>query len=271
MPLSIRLFVIALVSFSPFFLCVGVWGAELLRYAGATTLQRDFMLDATHRFGAAHDVSFQIEGGNSGAGIKALSAGLIDMAGSGRFLTKKEKASGLVEYQLGWDPLVVVVHDTNTVENVSREDLRRMLVGAIRNWNEVGGRDLPMLQVAAPQGSGVHEAVENLLLDDQQPLSPQTIVSLVVADADRNVALLPAAFTVTSMSMVDVEKVKVVKIDGLLPDRQTVATGTYSLVKPLLLVTRGKPKGTLALFVNFSKSPEGQAIIAKKFFPMTDK
>jgi len=271
MPLSIRLFVIALLSFSPFSLCSEVLGDDLLRYAGATTLQRDFMLDAAHRFGGAHNVRFLIEGGNSDAGIKALSAGSIDVAGSGRFLTKKEKAAGLVENQLGWDPLVVVVHATNAVENVSRADLRRMLLGTVRNWNEVGGRDLPVLQVAAPKGSGVHDAVENLLLDDQLHLSSQAIVSLVVADADRNVALLPAAFTVTSMSMVDVEKVKVIKVDGLLPDRQTVAAGTYSLIKPLLLVTRGKPQGTLALFVKFSQSPEGQAIIAKKFFPMTDK
>lgn len=228
------------------------------------------MLEASHRFSAVNNVKFEIEGGNSDAGLKALSAGTIDLAGSGRFLTNQEKAAGLVEHRLGWDPLVVVVHATNPLENISKEDLRRILLGAFRNWNQLGGRDLPILQVAAPQGSGVHDAVEKLLLDDQH-LSSQAIVSLVVADADRNVALLPAAFTVTSMSMVDVDKVKIVKIDGVLPNRQNVAGGAYPLIKPLLLVTRGQPHGKLALFVNFAKSPEGQAIIAKKFFPMTPK
>lgn len=270
MAVAVRLFVIACACSAPLFLCGGVQGADILRYAGATTLQRDFMLDAAHRFGAANNVKFAIEGGNSDAGIKALSAGAADLAGSGRFLTKQEKAAGLVEHRLGWDPLVVVVHATNPVENVSREDLRRMLLGAVCNWNQVGGRDLPILQVAAPQGSGVHDAIEKLLLDDAQ-LSPQAIVSLVVADADRNVAILPAAFTVTSMSMVDVDKVKVIKIDGVLPNRHNVAAGAYPLIKPLLLVTRGKPAGKLALFINFAKSAEGQAIIAKKFYPMTNK
>ena len=264
----VRLFAVAFLSFPLLFLCGGASGAEILRYAGATTLQRDFMPEAAHLFGAVNNVKFDIEGGNSAAGIKALSAGAIDIAGSGRFLTKEEKASGLVEHSLGWDSLVVVVHVTNPVENVSKEDLRRMLLGTVVNWNQVGGRDLPVLQVAAPPGSGVRDAVENLLLSDQ-PLSTQAIVSMVVADADRNVALLPAAFTVTSKSMVDVDKVKVIKVDGLLPSRENAAT--YPLVKPLLLVTRGKPEGNLALFIKFAKGPEGQAIIAKKFFPITYK
>jgi phosphate transport system substrate-binding protein len=243
-------------------------GAEVYRYAGATTLQRDFMLEAAHKFGATHNVRFELEGGNSNAGIKALSAGGIDLAGSGRFLTGKEKAAGLVEYLVGWDPLVVVVHSSNPIENVSSEDLRRMLLGTVINWNQIGGRDLPLVQVAAPPGSGVHDAVEQFLLKKEQHISSQAIISLVVADADKNVSLLPAGFTVTSRSMVDAARIKIVKVDGFLPDRATVASGQYPLIKPLLLVTKGKARGALDLFVNFAKSPEGQTIIAKKFIPL---
>jgi len=264
------LVVTAFALFLPLFLAGHAVGAEILRYAGATTLQRDFMLEASNRFGAVNDVRFVLEGGNSGAGIKALSTGTIDLAGSGRFLTPQEKAADLVEHLVGWDPLVVVVHATNSIENVSSEDLRRMLLGTVRNWNQLGGRDLPLVQVAAPSGSGVHEAVEQHILANQR-ISSQAIVSPVVADADKNVSLLPAGFTVTSLSMVDVARVKVIKVDGLTPNRETLSAGHYPLVKPLLLVTRGKAKGKLALFVNFAKSPEGQAIIAKKFIPLTDK
>ena len=270
MPVSPRFFVvIAIACCLPLFLDGRVAGSELLRYAGATTLQRDFMLDASRRFATVHDVRFQLEGGNSSAGLKALSAGAIDLAGSGRFLTAKEKKMGLVEHLIGWDPLVVVVHATNPIENVRSEDLRRMLLGSVRNWKQLGGRDLPLLQVAAAPGSGVHEAVD-IFLHNEQHVTPQSIVSPVVADADRKVALLPAGFTVTSMSMVEAAQVKVIKVDGLLPNRQNVMAGEYPLLKPLLLVTRGKAKGTLALLVNFAKSPEGQALIAKKFVPLAD-
>lgn len=245
--------------------------AETYRYAGATTLQRDFMLEAVNKFGSTHNVRFELEGGNSNAGIKALSAGGIDLAGSGRFLTNQEKAAGLVEYLVGWDPLVVVVHSSNPIENVNSEDLRRMLMGTVFNWNQLGGRDLPLVQVAAPPGSGVHDVVEQFLQEEGEHISSQAVVSLVVADADKNVSLLPAGFTVTSQSMVDADRIKVIKIDGLLPDRVAVISGQYPLIKPLLLVTKGKARGTLALFVNFAKSPEGQSIIAKKFVPLAEK
>lgn len=262
--------VIAFACFFPLFMGESAVGSEIFRYAGATTLQRDFMREASNRFGTAHDVRFELAGGNSSAGIKALSAGVIELAGSGRFLTPQEKGVGLVEHLIGWDPLVVVVHVTNPIENVSSEDLRRMILGTFINWNQIGGRDLPLFQVAAPLGSEVYEAVEQFLFTGQQ-ISSRAIVNPVVADADKNVSLLPAGFTVTSMSMVDVDRVKLVKIDGFSPNRQTAKTGEYPLIKPLLLVTRGKVKGSLELFINFAKSPEGQAIIAKKFVPLADK
>ncbi len=261
--------VIAFVCFFPLLPGESAGASEVFRYAGATTLQQDFMRAASHRFATVHDVRFELEGGSSNAGIKALSTGAIDLAGSGRFLTAQEKRAGLVEHLIGWDPLVVVVHVTNPIENVSSEDLRRMILGTVINWNQIGGRDLPLLQVAAPQGSGVHEAVKQFLFSGQQ-ISSRAIVSPVVADADKNVTLLPAGFTVTSMSMVDADRVKVIRVDGFSPYCQAVKTGEYPLIKPLLLVTRGKVKGALELFVNFAKSPEGQAIIAKQFVPLAN-
>lgn len=262
--------VTAIACVFPFLQAGSAAGGEVLRYAGATTLQRNFMDEAATRFAAAQDVRFEIEGGNSNAGILTLAAGGADLAGSGRFLTDKEKTAGLVEHLIAWDPLVLVVHEANPVEDVSSDMLRRMILGTVINWKELGGRDLPLLQVGAPQGTGVHSAVEQFLREGQH-ISPRAIISLVVADADKNVSLLPAGFTVTSLSMVDADRVKIVRVDGKIPSRESISAGEYPLIKPLLLITRGKPAGALALFVNFAGSPEGQKILEKKFIPLAYK
>src|SRR5512135_2028410 len=78
---------------------------ELLRYAGATTLQHSFMPEAARIFQGDTGVRIQIEGGNTNPGIKALLAGEVDMAGAGRHLTAEEKKQGLIEHFLGWDTL----------------------------------------------------------------------------------------------------------------------------------------------------------------------
>lgn len=242
--------------------------AEGLRYAGATTLQRDFMPEATRQFEKEFGVPITISGGNTKAGLQALLDGSADLAGSGRFLTAAEKASGLVETLIGWDALTVVVHATNPIENLTMEQLQRLASGKITNWREVGGRDLPVLFVVAPSGSGMRDAVERLVLQGGT-ISSRAIICMVVADADLQVAQLPAGFTILSNSMVDAENLKKVRLSGELPTAQSVAAKRYPLVKPLLLVSKGQPRGGVAKFVNFSRSAEGQAILARKFIPLS--
>lgn len=246
----------------------GVRAETPLRYAGATTLQHDFMPEAARLFEKETGISFVIAGGNTNPGLKALRNGAVDIAGSGRFLTAEEKAAGLVETLIGWDPLVVVVHASNPVVNLTPEQVRRLVSGEILNWREVGGRDLPVLQVATPPGSGMADAVVQLVLGGGK-ISPRAITSMIVAEADRQVTQLPAAFTVLSRSMVDAPDTKVVTISGQLPDGETAAEiKRYPYIKPLLLVTRGKPAGPVAEFVDFSRSRAGQEILGKKFIPL---
>ena len=68
----------------------GACADELLRYAGATTLQRFFMPEVARLFASDTAIKVHIEGGNTGPGIKALLNGAVDMAGAGRLLTEAE-------------------------------------------------------------------------------------------------------------------------------------------------------------------------------------
>ena len=82
-----------------FFLMAGSAYAEgLLRYAGATTLQRFFMPQIASVFSSDTAIRINIEGGNTGPGIRALLNGEVDMAGAGRLLTEAEKAQGILCY-----------------------------------------------------------------------------------------------------------------------------------------------------------------------------
>ena len=65
------------------------WAEGMLRYAGATTLQRFFMPDVASTFTSDTAIKVNIEGGNTGPGIMALLKGEVDMAGSGRFLQER--------------------------------------------------------------------------------------------------------------------------------------------------------------------------------------
>lgn len=243
---------------------------ESLRYAGATTLQHSFMPEAARTFQGETGVRFQIEGGNTNPGIKALLAGEIDLAGAGRHLTAEEKKQGLVEYFLGWDVLAIVVQKSLAVDSLTVEQLRGIFSGEIRNWQEVGGKAAPIIVVTSPKGSGMRAAVQDLILKEKA-FTAKEVVSGVVGQADQQVAMFPAAITAVSLSMVDHSRVKVLKVNGIEPDAANVVAGSYPLAKPLALVTRGQPKGQLQRFIDFATGSRGQAILAKHFVPAPGK
>ena len=71
----------------------------MLRYAGATTLQRFFIPEAVRFFRAEIDICISIAVGITDPGIGGLLKDDIDMAGAGRhLLTEAEKTQGLVEH-----------------------------------------------------------------------------------------------------------------------------------------------------------------------------
>lgn len=70
----------------------------------------------------------------------------------------------------------------------------------------------------------------------------------------------------------DVRKnIKVVSVNGIEPTERNVRSGDYAISRPLLLVTKGIPKGEQKEFIRFLLSPEGQEIISRNFIPVRKK
>jgi phosphate transport system substrate-binding protein len=60
--------------------------------------------------------------------------------------------------------------------------------------------------------------------------------------------------------------VKPLSINGVMPTKETVVSGEYSLSRPLYMYTNGKPSGLAKSFIDFVLSPEGQEIVNKQGF-----
>ena len=248
------------------FMVGGAWAEGVLRYAGATTLQRFFMPEVGRIFTNDTAIKVKIEGGNTGPGIKALLKGDVDMAGAGRLLTDAEKQQGLVEHFLGWDVLAIVVHEDNPLEDLTHEQLQGIFSGELTNWQQVGGADKPIVVITSPKGSGMRNAVKKMILQEKDYLSRE-IVSAIVAASDQQVSMLSVGITAVSRSMLAADHVKMVKVDGVAATAENVATGKYSLTKPLTLVTNGEPQGDLARFIALVKSPKGKGALQRSFVP----
>ncbi len=179
------------------------------------------------------DVTYDPTG--SGAGITGAADGTLDIGLSSRALKEEELAKGLVSTTFALDGIAVVVNSSNTVSDLSMEQVAKLATGEITNWSEVGGPDAPVVLVGREAGSGTRDGFESIVgvADTCKYEQELTSTGAVMAAVKAN----PNAFGYISLASVD-DSVKVVTIDGIAPSEETVKDGSYKIQRPFVLVTK---------------------------------
>jgi phosphate transport system substrate-binding protein len=198
----------------------------------------------------------------SGAGIEAVSAGTTDIGNSSRSLTEEEKEEGLVENIVAIDGIVVITSTDNTTSSLTKEQLSKIYTGEIRNWNEVGGKDQPIVVLGREAGSGTRGAFEELLdvIEICEYAQEINETGAIVA----KVASIPGAIGYVSLDVVD-DTVKPLMIDGVEPTVKNIKGGTYALQRPFIMATKGEiseQSEQIQAVFNFIKSEKGRKLVS---------
>ena len=197
----------------------------------------------------------------SGAGIEAVTNGTADIGNSSRSLTDEEKAGGLEENIVAIDGIAVIVHPDNDVEDLTTDQLKKIYIGEITNWSEVGGVDEAIVVVGREAGSGTRGAFEEILeVEDAckyaQELNETGAVVAKVGETE-------GAIGYVSLDNVK-DSVKALKLDGVEASEETIKDGSYSLQRPFVMATKGKiseqSEAVQAIF-EFIDSEAGQKVI----------
>jgi phosphate transport system substrate-binding protein len=222
-----------------------------LQIAGSTSVQpvAEVLAEAFARAGGPR---VRIQGGGSTAGVQAVLTGVAGLGAISRSLTPAERAQGLTEHVIAYDVLTVVVHPDNPVAGLTGVELRALFAGEVRDWRQIGGRPGAVHLVSREAGSGSREAFRSLV----GPVSPRAIIQNSAGAIRTAVMYDPQAIGYVSLGVAQLGGVKPLLIDG----RRPGGTG-YPLVRPLSLVSRGRPVGAAAAFIRFAGSPEGRRLI----------
>ncbi len=227
-------------------------------------------------------VNIAVTGGGSGTGIAALIAGTADIAECSRTMKEKEidkaKQNGItpVEFTVALDGLAVVVHPDNPVSKLTIDELFDIFTGRITNWNQLGGKDLPIVILSREVNSGTHVYFKEHVLrkgneKGTEEFSPMALLmpsSQAIAD---EVSQNPNAIGYYGMGYISKQqKVVAVAKDRnspyIEPTIENVKNGKYPISRPLLMYTKGEPKGAVKEFLDFALSSEGQEIVIKTDF-----
>jgi phosphate transport system substrate-binding protein len=143
-------------------------------------------------------------------------------------------------------------------------------MGKITSWKQLGGPDMAIVMISRDTNSGTYESFEKLVMKKKKIAEGAEYVGSNGAIRQR-VQSTKAAMGYVGLGFVD-RTVKALKMDGVYPDPNTVASGVYPVARPLYMFTNGYPKlGThLFSFVNLYLTPKGQEIIEGiGFVPVT--
>lgn len=215
------------------------------------------------------EVTVEVQGNGSSAGIKAVADGTADIGMSSRELSESEQSLGLTETVMAHDGIAIVVNPANGVSDLTMAQVKDIYEGKITNWSQVGGVDQDIIVVTREAGSGTRSAIEEIVgLQDSDKASTIVDTALVgegTGSIMATVASKEAAIGYISLGYMD-DTVKAVAIDGTMPSEETVKAGEYKISRPLLVLTKAdNTDENVQNFVNYIVSEEGQEVVADKY------
>jgi len=224
------------------------------------------------------DIIIQVTGGGSGTGISALINGATDICNASRPMKKseieklKERYNTLgVEIPCAKDGITVYLNSTNSVSELSLQQLSDIFSGKVTNWKMVGGKDAPIKLYGRENSSGTYVFFQEEVVKGDFASSCQT---------------LPGTAAVVNAVMKDVngigyggagyaEGIKICKVKkdagspGYEASAENIKKGLYPISRYLYMYTTNRPAGEIKEFIDWTLSPEGQKMVTEVgYFPV---
>ncbi|MBO5119978.1 phosphate ABC transporter substrate-binding protein [Methanocorpusculum sp.] len=245
--------------------CISTEDTETISIAGSTTVLPVAQAAAEEYMNQHSNADIQVSGGGSGVGATSVIGGTADIGMLSRDLKASEKEGNtLKEFVVGKDGIALVGHPSNTVSDLSLEQVKAIYQGEITNWKEVGGADSEIVLIGRDSSSGTREFFTEFVLNKEDAAKEMQELNSNGAVAQA-VSITPGAIGYVSLEYVD-DSLKAFSIGGVAPTVDNVISGIYEINRPLLMVTNGEPEGLAADYLAFILSEEGQQILKDSGF-----
>ena len=222
-------------------------------------------------------VTVDTQGGSSG-GIAGIGDGSIDVGMISKDITDDDRRRypkvNFFTTEIGRDAVTLVVSAdvwNGGVRALTREQVRGIYEGRIRNWKDVGGPDRRIVFFNKEPGRGTWEVFAQWLYGDAKKAPAVSHREVGGNEEGRTkVASTRGAITQLSASWAtgNVHALSIRLSDGAVtaPSVQDIVGGRYPMARPLFFLTNGPPSGRARQFVDYVLSQRGQELVRKHGF-----
>ena len=247
-------------------------GAEQLVIKGSDTLGAKLVPQLAEAYGAEHpDIKFNIAAEGSSTGFAALLDQTANIGMSSRRAKPTEisaaiaKGLNLRPTIVAWDGIAIVVNGQNSLKGLSKKQVEQIFTGDITDWSAVGGQPGKISVYTRNTASGTYADFKELAMNKRDYAgSAQKMAGneQIVSEVGRN----PAGIGYVGLAYTKAPGVKVIAVDGKVPNHADVRDKSYPYSRPTFYYTNGEPVGAAKEFVDFTLSAKGQKIVEQVGF-----
>ncbi len=246
-------------------------GANAQRIKGSDTVL-PVAQQTAERFMNQHPDACHCNRWRNWCGISALMDNTTDIAMASRPIKFSEKmkikAAGeeVNEVIVAYDALAVVVHPSNPVKQLTRQQLEDIFRGKITNWKQVGGDNRKIVVYSRETSSGTYEFFKESVLKNKNYMASSLSMPATGAII-QSVSQTKGAIGYVGLAYVS-PRVKTLSVsyDGshyATPTVENATNKTYPIVRPLYYYYNVKNKEQVSPLIQFILSSDGQDIIKK--------
>ncbi len=242
--------------------------AETIVLTGASTVA-PLMAEIGKRFEETHpNVRIDVQTGGSSRGVRDARAGLADIGMVSRPLTDSER--DLTAFTLAYDGVAFILHKSNPVQTLTRQQIIDIFTGKVRDWSEIGpGRGTIVVENKA-EGRSTLE----LFLTHFDIKSSDVKAAVVVGDNQEAIKVIagnPLAIGYVSIGSAVTEAglgvpIKPLPMDGVEATIDAVKQKRFPLVRDLNLVVRKPPEGVVKEFIAYAQSDQVTDLVKDLYY-----
>jgi phosphate transport system substrate-binding protein len=214
----------------------GTAQSEEIRIGGGGAALITIFQPAKPGFEAATGIALVSLQSSPKGGLVNLLAGMVDVAVAAHSLESmiegatrdgvRVDASALQQHPVGFNRTVLLVHPSNRVSRLSRDQIKDIFTGRLGNWKDVGGDDRDIIVVWGKGTPGQNADFTRRALEGES-VARDVLLTTNYIDIRDTVAATPEAVGIDPFGIADAS-VKVIEADP-------------PLTTPIIAVTLGKP------------------------------
>ena len=219
-------------------------------------------------------------GGGSGVGIAALLSNTTDVAQSSRKMKMDEKmklqdaGKTVKEVIIAYDALAVIVHPSNPISKLTREQLEGIFTGKITNWNQVGGQDLKIIVYSRETSSGTYEFFKEHVMNKKN-FAASALLMAATGALVQSVSQTKGAIGYVGLAYIE-KTVKALNVSYdkgktyVTPNITNAMNKSYPITRPLYFYHLSSVEAKIKPLLSFISSKEGQnVVLAEGYVPLS--